>query len=553
MKQKAKLLFTGILTCMGIGNLATAQLKDLNSESQQNVQCSDPIVEMLDSLVTLNNVIRYNNYIGASAGQTDIASLGIPQFSEQEYRERISKISTPIPLIYNEQVRNYIDMYAVKKHDLTSRVLGLSNLYFPLFEEILDKEGLPLEFKYLSVVESALNPTAVSRVGATGIWQFMLNTGRLYDLKVNSFTDERRDPVKATYAACKYFRDMYEIYHDWLLVIAAYNCGAGNVNHAIIRSGGKTNFWEISRYLPSETRGYVPAFIAVCYVMNYAAEHNLIPVPPAYSYFEVDTLRIQQKTTLAKIAKSVDLPLDVVYYLNPEYKKRIVPATSEAQIIRLPANKISAFIANGDNIFSNDVAELAPILASLSSRFKRVDNEEVDGIEYTYKQVKKTHTVRRGETLAQLADRYDCTSGDIKKLNKLKSSKLRSGQRLKILAWVKTKQASVSAENRETTNVKGESSSAIAAYQNMTSPESGIDVKTETTDSVSEIKSDQSTKENNIKQEQYVYHLVQKGDTLWNIARRYEGATVDQIMELNQITNNKNLKTGSRIKVMIAG
>jgi membrane-bound lytic murein transglycosylase D len=537
MREKIKIGLLGLFLVPVFCIISFAQVNDSDTEKSTITQCSDPIVEMLDSLVTLNNVIRYNNLNASSNSNNSFdLSKNAPDFSDEVYADRISKISTPIPLVYNEQVKNYITLYALRKRELTSRVLGLSQLYFPLFEEILDKEGLPIEFKYLSVIESALNPTAKSHAGATGIWQFMLNTGKLYDLKVNSYTDDRRDPVKATYAACKYFRDMYEIYHDWLLVIAAYNCGAGNVNKAIIRSGGSTNFWEISRYLPLETRCYVPAFIAVCYVMNYSTEHNIFPVAPAYSYFEVDTLTIHHRTTLSKISKNVDLPLDVVSFLNPVYKKGIIPQTNEAQIVRLPSNKISAFLMNEKDIYTSDPSDPAPILAKLPVKLK--DNNDGD-FNYTYKQVKKTHVVKRGETLAELADDYNCASKDIKKLNKLKSSKLHAGQKLKILAWVKVKNPVTQQGNTETAgNTSRESSTATP---NET-------IKTENTTAVSANSSDSSQGENQTK---YIFHLVQRGDTLWSIARRYEGATVDQIRELNKITDNKNLKAGTKIKVMV--
>jgi peptidoglycan lytic transglycosylase D len=553
MIQKLKLIMPALVVCFIFHDVSFAQQNEFNSEKQDIIQCNDPIVEMLDSLVTLNNVIRFNNLMSSSNSTTanDI-SYGVPAFTDEVYNERISKIITPIPLSYNEQVKNYIHLYAVKRRELTSRVLGLSQLYFPLFEEILDKEGLPIEFKYLSVVESALNPTAKSRVGATGIWQFMLNTGKLYDLKVNSYTDDRRDPVKATYAACKYFRDMYDIYRDWLLVIAAYNCGAGNVNRAIVRSGGKTNFWEISRFLPKETRGYVPAFIAVCYVMNYASEHNIVPVAPAFSYFEVDTLRIHQRTTLSKIAKNVDLPLDVVYFLNPTYKKGVIPETTEAQMVRLPANKITSFLTNSNEIYTSDPPEPAPVLASLPVNPKNNDND--GDFEFTYKQVKKTHTVRRGETLSELAADYNCSSRDIKKLNRLKSTRLHSGQKLKILAWIKVKNPVSKIKSTETAeNIMDKENSSMKTTDDSAVVTAGESAKTEGPTVALENVSNQPEQENHPGEPQYIFHLVQKGDTLWNIARRYEGATVDQIMELNKISDNKSLRTGTKIKVMITG
>lgn len=547
--QKVKLTVVTLLVFFSFHNISVGQLDGSCLDNNQATVCNDPIVEMLDSLVTLNNVIRFNNLMGL-ANSSDVIN-GIPAFSDDVYKERISKIVTPMPLTYNEQVKNYIHLYADKRRELTSRVLGLSQLYFPLFEEILDKEGLPEEFKYLSVVESALNPVAKSRMGATGIWQFMLNTGKLYDLKVNSYTDDRRDPVKATYAACKYFRDMYDIYRDWLLVIAAYNCGPGNVNRAIVRSGGKTNFWEISRFLPKETRGYVPAFIAVCYVMNYSSEHNIYPVAPAFSYFEVDTLMIHQRTTLIKIAKNVDLPLDVVSFLNPVYKKGIIPETEQAQMVRLPANKVSAFLLNGNDIYTADPPEQAPVLAKLPVNPK--NNDSGNDFEYTYKQVKKTHTVRRGETLSELAADFNCSSNDIKKLNKLKSTKLHSGQKLKILAWVKIKNPVSPKQNIETAKNTNEKNNAVAGdTHDISIAITSEQTKAEDTTVTSENVLNNPGQEDQTNGPKYIFHLVQRGDTLWNIARRYEGATVDQIMELNKISDNKSLKAGTKLKVMIS-
>lgn len=504
----------------------------------------DPIVEMLDSLVTINNVIRFNNYVSTNQYGSDIRSFDIPKFSDEVYSERISKISTPIPLTYNDEVKQYIDLYASKRRELTSRVFGLADLYFPMFEEVFDKEGLPIELKYLAIVESALNPVAKSRVGATGIWQFMYNTGKIYDLKINSYIDERRDPLKATHAACRYFKDMYNIYKDWLLVIAAYNCGAGNVNRAIVRAGGKTDFWEISQYLPRETRGYVPAFIAVTYVLNYANEHKLFPVTPAFSYFEVDTLKIERKVSLRNIANQVNLPYDVISYLNPIYKKGIIPSTDQPQILRLPSNKILAFLNAEDKIFSPEPKDKAPVLAKLN--IPESSDDESGLFSYVSKKTKKVHTVKRGETLGSIANKYDCSTSEIKKLNKLKSSKIFKGQRLNVYAMVRIKQpiktetvsAATSGQNNSALVTNADSSSALIANAS----------QTDSAASVEAVKGEPGTSP-----EEFIYHLVQRGDTLWNIAIRYEGATVEQIIELNKINNPSILKTGTKIKVKVAG
>lgn len=411
-------------------NIADAQ--DTNNVDSSAATYGDPVADMLDSLVTLNNVIKYNKILHEENGEEiKDRPQTYPHYSDQVYRQRIAKIHSPINLTYNQEVSRYIDLYAYKRRGLTSRVMGLSQLYFPLFEETFDREGVPLELKYLAIVESALNPTAVSRVGATGLWQFMYNTGKIYDLKINSYYDERRDPVKSTYAASRYFNDMYKIYGDWLLVIAAYNCGAGNVNKAIRRSGGKTDFWEIRRYLPRETRGYVPAFIAVCYVMNYNTEHYIFPVMPAYNYFEVDTVSVPSGISLQKISKAIDLPLDVLTYLNPVYKRGVVPASNDEAHVRLPVQKISDYIDAERNLF-------APMYAENESNSLSDPNAQRP-FTYDYQRVKTRYKVRRGDNLSVIASRHGCSTKSIKRWNGLKSNMIYPGQRLTIYKSQKVK------------------------------------------------------------------------------------------------------------------
>jgi membrane-bound lytic murein transglycosylase D len=519
-----------LLTVMGGGIPCFAQSANA-PVAETLISKPDPIVEMLDSLVMLNNVIRYNSQNTYGEGITQ--GKDAPRYSAEIYEQRLAKIYSPIPLVYNSEVQQYIDLYAYRKRELTSRVLGLSNLYFPLFEEILDKEGLPLEFKYLSVVESALNPVAVSRVGATGLWQFMYNTGKMYNLNVNSFYDERRDPVKATHAACRYFKDMYAIYGDWLLVIAAYNCGAGNVNKAIRRSGGKTNFWEISRYLPAETRGYVPAFIAVTYVMNYSSEHSIFPVLPAYNYFEVDTVAVDRGITLRKISEAIDLPLDVLSYLNPVYKKGVIPETAEDNYLRLPASKVAAYINAVPALFDPVVT---PLLASVDDEDSPVGTGMLtaQANNGTYKvesrKIKQTHTVRSGESLSVISQKLNCTVANLKSWNRLKSARLAKGQRLCYYTTVKVKvpvEAKDFAEAKVTPAKTQESDTVVAAEKVATVQNTNAAVA----------------------KKEFIYHMVQKGDTLWNIAQRYKGVTVAQIMKINRIKSTTNLKPGTKIKV----
>ncbi len=521
--------------------LAVASVKDAQAQTASpgdgQADAGDPIAAMLDSLVTLNKVIRFNDLNGNGTGTAATSDEAVPRFGDTEYSDRMAAIVSPIPLTYNEEVRQYIDLYAYKKRALTSRVLGLADLYFPLFEEILDREKLPEELKYLAIVESALNPIARSRVGATGIWQFMYNTGKLYKLEINSYIDERRDPIRATEAACQYFKDMYGIYKDWLLVIAAYNCGAGNVNRAIVRSGGHTDFWSISRFLPRETRGYVPAFIAVTYVMKHAREHNLQAVPPVYSYFEVDTVWIDQRTSLSRIAAVTGLPGEVVQYLNPLYKRGVIPSGAGQQLVRLPRNKIAGFLAGTDRLYAPEAREEAPVLATLN-----VGNKAPEGYEFVYRKQWRTHRVRSGESLSVIADRYDCNVAQVRKWNKLSSTRIYPGQRLKVYAYARVKQ--------KLPDPPGDTAKKADETRTV---EASVQVADST--SVASVAADDpaGTDETPSPARQYIYHVVQQGDTLWKIANMYEGVTIQQIMELNKITEVRDLRTGTRLKVMVTG
>jgi len=495
---------------------------------------NDPIAAMLDSLVNIHHVVKFNYMNDQKPTIDNTTGFQVPTYTDEVYRARMANILTPIPLTYNPFVKTYIDMYAMRKRDLTARVMGLANLYFPMFEEVLDREGLPLEFKYLSVVESALNPVAVSPMGATGIWQFMFNTGKMYDLKVTSYIDERRDPYKSTVAACKYFKDMYAIYGDWLLVIASYNCGPGNVNRAINRAGGKTNFWEICRYLPAETRGYVPAFIAVCYLMNYSREHNLLPVSPEFSYYDVDTVAVNSAVSFATISKAIDLPEDVIAYLNPMIKKRYIPDMEQAYSLRLPVNKVYAFVSQEANIFKVDsVAPPAVADYGVHSKSKAAVDASLAPGEMVFKQVRKTHVVQRGETITEIADRYNSSIGEIKKMNGLKSSKLRAGQKLRVFALVKIKEGPKAAAPVELT--------AEIIPDSVAGPKVADTIQQA---SVQPQKKSQPSR--------YIYHLVQKGDTLATIAKRYDGVTIQQLKLFNKIKSSTDLRPGTKIKVMLA-
>lgn len=519
MKMLKNVCMASLFTAMmfSFSGKADAQIINQTQDMSAVKIDYDPIAATLDSLLNLTYIQRLSS-TSAFGSNGNFKPSETPVYADDIYRKRIQKIQSPIPLTFNGEVKEYINLYAVRKRGLTERVMGLSNLYFPLYEEILDQQGLPLEFKYLSVVESALNPFAVSPVGATGLWQFMYGTGKLYNLKINSFVDERRDPVKATHAACQYFKDMYAIYNDWLLVIAAYNCGAGNVNKAIARSGGKKTFWEISRYLPKETRGYVPAFIAVTYLMNYTAEHNLQPVPPLISYFEADTVMVDQKVTLRDIADATSIPVEMLTYLNPVYKKGVIPDADEPLPLRLPSNKVNTYLANMSNIFRQE-EEGSALMASS-------DDANAD-------LVQKIHKVKRGEQLASIARKYKCTVADLKSWNRIRKNKVVPGQRLTI--YVEPKSEKLAAKSTPDKNLTAENKP-----------------KTEDSALVSEAKSVEVQKAPSQDNVKFAYHTVQPGDTLWNIAKRYEGMTVQQIKKINRLSTNE-LKVGTKLKVIING
>lgn len=403
------------------------QAQQTRAESEQSDTSSvfvitpdDPIAAMLDSLSAIKIFQNIDNRRDPEVRRHNFPLGFVPTFSDSIYQARIRRMNdnSPFEFVYNAQVKAYIDLYANRRRNLTEQMLGLSQLYFPIFEEQLDRFDLPLELKYLAVIESALNPTARSRVGATGPWQFMYHTGRLYGLQVNNYVDERSDVLKATIAACEHFRDLYRIYEDWSLVIAAYNAGPGNVNRAIRRAGGVKNFWKVSPYLPRETRNYVPAFIAVTYVMEHAEEHNLYAVPPVYSFLDVDTIHVRQQLSLRTLSELLDIPLENLRYLNPTYRKYIIPHQPEnPYVLNLPKEQTALFLANEENIYNFRSAE-------------EIHQEELAAQmeETTY------HVVRSGEVLGSIARRYGTSVREIQRMNNMRGTLIRPGQRLIVRA-----------------------------------------------------------------------------------------------------------------------
>ncbi len=433
----------------------------------------------------------------------------IPTYTPDTYRERIKEICSVIPLTYNEDVQKWIDLYAVRLRNTTPTLLGLQYVYFPIIEEVFDREGVPLELKYLAVVESAFRMNATSFAGAVGLWQFILSTAKERGMRIDSYIDERRDPYKSSVHAARYLKDLYNIYNDWILAIAAYNSGPGTVNRAIRLSGGKTNFWEIKQFLPQETRSYVPAFISVAYVFNYPSEHNLYPVWTDFTYNR-DTIHvINKQISLKTIAEKTGVDLQELKDLNPELRIGVIPYSSKPYVLRVPS-KVVEFAYQNPGFFTTP--DPKPEVANLA------DNKPFRYPNYGsyYQQTTFTipknsklnyHRVKAGETLAIIADLYSVNLKDLMAWNGLKNYNIYIGQNLKI--YTKDFQAAT------------QKPTAVANPNIQNKNNQGVIKK----------------------------HVVQNGDTLWGISQKYKGLTVERICELNKINTKHKLYVGQTLIV----
>ncbi|MBS4056119.1 MAG: LysM peptidoglycan-binding domain-containing protein [Bacteroidetes bacterium] len=514
-----------------------------------------PIVKMLDSLYR----IRYfdnNQWISDSSNWNKYGydPAFVPGFSDSVYASRIAalKLETPINLVYNQHVKSFIELYAIRKRGLTSRILGLSYVYFPMFEEMLDKYDIPLELKYLAVIESALNPTAGSRAGAKGMWQFMYGTGKVYNLKVTSLVDDRFDPYKSTVAACEHLSDLYDIYQDWFLVLAAYNSGAGNVNRAIRRAGGVKDYWAIWPYLPRETRGYVPAFIAVNYVMNYPTEHNLYPFHPGIMMSGTDTVTVNDLLSFDQLNEMLGIPMEDLRFFNPQFKKDIIPASPEnPYVIRIPSDFIGPFLNNETAIYAFKTQKGVE-KAKLAEEVKKVSDRSI-------------HVVKRGENLGLIARKYRVSVSQLMAWNGMKKNLIHPGQNLVVFS--SGSPATVSGE----TPVKRSNTSK---YHTVKNGETLGKIATDYSCSVTDLREwnnlsgtmihvgqklrvypveSNSTAQKGEVNGKYIYHTVRSGDTLWDIARQYDGVTVEQIKRLNNLSNKSKIMPGQKLKIASVG
>ena len=410
---------------------------------QEEIEVPEGMEDNLDSLLHLYNAQTYM-MADTTCKYRDVN----PVFEKEVYIDRLKRMPTIIEMPYNEVVQKFIDRYSGKLRRSVSFMLGASNFYMPIFEEALEAYNLPLELKYLPVIESALNPKAVSRVGATGLWQFMLPTGKRYGLEVNSLIDERRDPVKASYAAAHYLSDLYKIFDDWSLVIAAYNCGPTNVNKAIHRAKGNADYWNIYPYLPKETRGYVPAFIAANYIMNYYCDHNICPMVSELPV-KTDTIVVSKDIHLEQISKVLNINIEHLRNLNPQYRHDLVNGSWRPSSLRLPTLMITKFIDNEDSIYAYKPAEVTakrtevevnneePVVSKSRSYSRHWGHS--DSSKYTRKKkknkrkhVSKSVTVGDGDTLSEIAERHGTTVSKLKKLNKIDGSTIRAGKKIKV-------------------------------------------------------------------------------------------------------------------------
>ena len=480
----------------------TIAIKDMGSDLPTTVvttQSRDTVVFALEDnararemdsmwLATLYSNNLFEEIYG-SITEMDFEPVEYEELPTEVLKSRLKELDarTPFHVEYNPSLESVIKGYLKNRRKTMARLIALSDYYFPMFEEELDRQGLPLEMKYLAIVESALNPRAVSRVGATGLWQFMFSTGRLFGLEVSSYVDERSEPLMATEAAAKYLSSLYKSLGDWDLALAAYNSGPGNVSKAIRRSGGKTNYWNIRHHLPRETAGYVPAFLATMYIFEYAEEHGFKSSGPRYPYIATDTVRVKKMISLEQVAAVTNMDLVELEFLNPSYKLGIIPVVKdENYVLRLPVDAVGKFVSNEEAIYAYATAEFNKREKPLPQLF-----EQSDRIRYR---------VRSGDYLGKIAKRYGVSVSKIKRWNGLRSNNLRIGQRLTI--YPRKLGSSNSSGNKKTTPV-------------------AVSGKT---------------------------YTVKSGDSLWSISQKFPGITVEQLKKWNDISSTK-LKPGMTLKI----
>jgi membrane-bound lytic murein transglycosylase D len=552
-KYRLELEYTDSIT-----NEMLALYEENEDKSAAGINPEDYTAEVSDSLLNLW-------YVHSKVNSEDITEYDMDSVRfesnvpDEVYIERIRQMNSFITLPYNDIVKNYIILYSEKMNTRMSNILGLCKYYMPIFEEILNKYDMPEELKAMAVIESAMNPRAVSRAGAKGMWQFMYATAKMYGLHIDSFVDERLDPVKAAEAAAQYLQDSYEIFGDWNLAIASYNCGAGNVNKAIRRSGGKRAFWDIYPYLPRETRGYVPAFVGALYTMTYYKEHGIKPEAiemPAH----VDTFRITKMLHLRQVSDLTGAPLNELKDLNPQYSHEIIPGNNREYILRLPYNYTNAFIDHEDSLYRHKADEyFNPVT------LKKIQ-DGADGERIVYR-------VKSGDYLGRIASRHRCTVAQIKRWNNLTSNNIRVGQRLVIYrggsapASASSSSSSSSAQpasapaNATTYTVKsgdvlgkiaerhGCTVAQLKAWNGLTSNNIRVGQKLIVSATASSSASSSQTSAPATAQSgEYTSYTIKSGDSFYSIAKNYPGVSAQDIMNFNGLSSSK-IQPGMTIRI----
>ena len=475
--------------------------------------------------------------------------------TDREYIDRLQRMPTVMEMPYNKIVRAFIDMYVERKKSLVESMLGMSLYYMPIFEQALDKYGMPMELKYLPIIESALNPTAVSRAGATGLWQFMLDTAKGMGLEINSLVDQRRDPYLSSDAAARYLKQLYNSYGDWSLAIAAYNCGPGNVNKALRRAGGgKKDFWEIYPFLPRETRDYIPAFIAANYAMTYYNHHNISPAL-ASRPIVTDTVHVNKRVHFRQISDVMGISMDELRVLNPQYRTDVIPGDIHPYALILPNIQAYCYIANEDSIVNHNAELYARRDVVEPSTGATITSE--DGGQYIEEVIVKYHKVRRGENLASIARRYGVSQQSIRRTNGI-GRRVRRGQTLRINT-VQRRYVPAPAQTDSTTT-DNKPQVAVPDTKADTTPVAKTDETVEptpqtrqVTDAMSNAKNNDKKKDNGRKnsrkktESKPVKHKVSSGENLTKIAKRY-GVTVDQLRSANNISGD-NIQAGQTLTI----
>lgn len=488
---------TSLLVLIGVGAFAQDSTLTYTPDTNEDTLTYERFLAVVE-----NSLFEYYKETwGKERAYEIIDSLGYedkdrPTFSDSVYIARLNDLNraTPIDIEINDELLSVVKYFAAKRRRFTAVCIGRSKLFFPMYEEYLDKYEMPLELKYLSVIESGLRPTVKSRVGATGLWQFMYRTGKSFGLDNDSYIDERMDPELATDAACRYLKYLHGLYGDWSMALAAYNAGPGNVNKAIRRSGGQMHYWGIRPYLPKETQMYVPNFIAMMYMMTYYAEHNIIPREAKVYDYEVDTVCITKSIRISHVDSLVGIPTEDFLYLNPVYKTDIIPETDPCQCITLPIDKIDDFLALEDSLYRYEET-----LDSIGMSFVALEK-------------KKIHTVKPGETLPQIAQQYDVTVDDIRGWNDMKKSDIYPGQRLTIRVTERKLIESTQVSSTRT------SSSSSGSYSK---PKTTNDGK-------------------------YKYYSLKQGESLWTVSQKF-GISFDKLQEWNKGIDPTRMQPGDKI------